>query len=109
MTDPSSGGEASTSEDLREAIQHLIDVIDDADGREGTAELRRVAQAHLGDDGPSSPAGSGSGPGREGDEGDDHHNPAEVLRDALHRFETDHPDLTAAINNVSHYLSGLGI
>lgn len=31
------------------------------------------------------------------------------LLDALHRFETDHPTLTAAINDVAHHLSGLGI
>ena len=33
----------------------------------------------------------------------------ERLRDALHRFETDHPTLTRAINDVSYYLSGMGI
>jgi nucleotide-binding universal stress UspA family protein len=30
------------------------------------------------------------------------------LLDALHRFETDHPTLTAAVNDVAHHLSGLG-
>ena len=31
------------------------------------------------------------------------------LLDALHQFETDHPSLTTAINDVAHHLSGLGI
>ncbi len=31
------------------------------------------------------------------------------LLDVLHRFETDHPSLTRAINDVAYYLSGTGI
>ncbi|NNF55120.1 MAG: DUF4404 family protein [Acidimicrobiales bacterium] len=31
------------------------------------------------------------------------------LLDALHRFETEHPTLTRAINDVAYYLSGTGI
>lgn len=31
------------------------------------------------------------------------------LRDTFHQFETDHPSLTAAINDVAYYLSGMGI
>lgn len=31
------------------------------------------------------------------------------LLDALHRFETEHPSLTRAINDVAYYLSGTGI
>ena len=40
---------------------------------------------------------------------DDANNPVEVLLELLERFETDHPDLVKAINDVSHYLSGMGI
>ncbi|NNE96169.1 MAG: DUF4404 family protein [Acidimicrobiales bacterium] len=31
------------------------------------------------------------------------------LRDALDRFETDHPKLTKLVNDVAYYLSGSGI
>ena len=33
----------------------------------------------------------------------------EHLRKTLERFETDHPELTRAVNDVSYYLSGMGI
>ncbi len=77
----------------RAAVERLVDVIDRNDHDEDAAELREAAVEQL-------VAEPEAGPDR---------NPARRLRDALHRFETDHPTLTSAINDVSYYLSGMGI
>jgi nucleotide-binding universal stress UspA family protein len=34
---------------------------------------------------------------------------ASRLRDVIHRFETDHPSITQAVNDVAYYLSAMGI
>lgn len=100
MTDQNPDGPGTASE-LRAALANLIDAIDEAGPSSESGELRRMAEARL--ERLDRPA--------DGVDGDDeeHEGPLDALRDALHRFETDHPVLTSAINNVSHYLSGLGI
>lgn len=84
------------------AVDRLVDLIDRtggdqpdserADEFEQLAELRQAALDRL-------PAESEP----------DRSRLDQRLRDALHRFETDHPTLTAAINDVAYHLSGLGI
>jgi len=95
--------------EYRAAVGRLVEAIDrDGDGQP-TEELRRAALDELAR--PAVPGGEAMEIGtRVADEEDgDRRNPAEFLLDALHRFETDHPLLTKAVNDVSHYLSGMGI
>lgn len=75
------------------AVDRLIELIDRDVGADGLSELREAAEAQL--EAPSSEAAR--------------RHLGQRLVDALHRFETDHPNLTAAINDVSYYLSGMGI
>ena len=80
------------------AVERLLDLIDrPADGNdpddESRDELRRAATARL----PPPPTEAAR---RRLDQ---------RLRDALHRFETDHPSLTQAIDDVAHHLSAMGI
>ena len=72
------------------AVDRLVDLIDREDV-DRLAELREVALDRL------------------PEHADDDRRLNRRLRDALHRFETDHPTLTAAINDVSYHLSGMGI
>lgn len=84
-------------DDLPVAVDRLIDVID----REATTlvtangvpELRAAASAHL----------------AEPDAEDRRLDLRQRLTDTLEHFETDHPSLTRAINDVAYYLSGMGI
>ncbi len=46
---------------------------------------------------------------RDEEEGESQETRRTTLLDLLHRFETDHPSLTRAINDVAYYLSGTGI
>ena len=73
------------------AVDRLISVIDrdDAD----LADLREAAESQLAE--PESTEQQVVLGGR--------------LREALSRFETDHPSLTRAINDVGYYLSGTGV
>lgn len=87
------GGSDEADAGYRSAVERLIEVIDREDHGGETGELRDAAVEEL-----TTP----TEPDRVG-------NPATRLRDALHRFETDHPTLTRAINDVSYYLSGMGI
>lgn len=77
------------------AVERLIDLIDrdDVDDIEQLAELRAAAIERL----PEDPSTT------------DRSRIDRRLLDALHKFETDHPSLTAAINDVAYHLSGLGI
>lgn len=72
------------------AVEHLVEVLD---GNDQAATLRLAAVEEL------------DGRDKHGAK----HRPGQRLRDLLHRFETEHPDLTRAINDVSHHLSGMGI
>lgn len=80
------------------AVERLIDLID-RDDLESTAdveqltELRAAAIEHLPEESSAT----------------DRRRLDRRLLDALHQFETDHPSLTAAINDVAYHLSGLGI
>ncbi len=76
------------------SVDRLIELIDRHPGEvERYAELRQAAAEQLVD--PTSPQAR--------------RRLHERLRDSLHRFETEHPSLTAAINDVSYHLSGMGI
>lgn len=76
------------------AVERLLDLIDRTDGDDvdRLTELRDAAIDHL----PESSTEDRSRLDRR-------------LLDALHNFETDHPSLTAAVNDVAHYLSAMGI
>lgn len=75
------------------AVDRLIEIIDRDEQAPELAELRDAATAQLKQ--PKSEQSS--------------RHLGERLLDALHRFETSHPTLTSAINDVSYYLSGMGI
>ena len=94
--------------EYRAAVGRLVEVIDSNGENESTEDLRRAAVGELerqaGSDGQAMMARTAAT-----DEDEERRNPAEYLVDALHRFETDHPLLTKAVNDVSHYLSGMGI
>ena len=89
---PSDHGEAQPDEGFRSSLERLIDRIDREEGA-GMAELRQAADDQLAE--PSSTA-----QGRR---------LFQRLTDSVERFETDHPSLVRAINDVSYYLSGMGI
>ncbi len=74
------------------AVDRLVDLIDRTDEVDELSELREAALGRLPD--PTET---------------DRSRLDQRLLDALHRFETDHPSLTAAINDVAHHLSGMGI
>ncbi len=76
----------------RAALGRLLATIE-AEPVPEVVTLREVAEAEL-----SAVDEVGSG-----------HQPGHRLREAIGRFETEHPDLTKAINDVSYHLSGLGI
>ncbi len=78
---------------LSAALDRLIDLIDRDEPSDELIDLRQAAEDQL------------SQPETEED-------PEIVrgrLREVLERFETDHPSLTRAINDLSYYLSGMGI
>lgn len=75
------------------SVDRLIEVIDREDSDAELVGLREAAEAHLAS--PSSEEGRQHLGGR--------------LVDALQGFELSHPSITRAINDVSYYLSGLGI
>lgn len=102
MTDRNTDG-PGTSPELRDALANLIEAIDEAGPSNDSGQLRQMATDRL--DRLDRVANGVD----DAEDEEDHEGPIEALRDALHRFETDHPVLTSAINNVSHYLSGLGI
>lgn len=85
-------GEVGMAPGFVAAVDRLVQLIDREDDAD-LADLRVVAEAQLSD--PASEK-KRTNLGRQ-------------LVDALHRFETTHPDLTRAINDVSHHLSGMGI
>lgn len=77
---------------FRSSLEQLIEVID----RDGTGELeglREAADQQLVE--PDSPRAR--------------RHLGKRLVDAVEQFETDHPSLIRAINDVSYYLSGMGI
>ena len=74
------------------AVERLVDLIDRNDEVDRLGDLREVALERL----PEQPERDRRGLDRR-------------LRDALHRFETEHPSLTAAVNDVAYHLSGMGI
>ena len=76
------------------AVDRLITLIDrQGEEAEPLVELRAAAEQQLADlDAPAARP-----------------RPHQRLLDALHRFETEHPTLTAAINDVSYHLSGMGV
>lgn len=84
------------SDGMTSAVNRLVDVINRDDPAVGEqtsdqlVDLRGAAEAWLGD--------------REEDEDKEG-----LLAAALTRFQTDHPSLTRAINDVAYYLSGMGI
>lgn len=86
------------SDGMTSAVNRLVDVIDRNEktvpqqADEQLVDLRGAAEAWLDDT----------------EEDDDLENEG-VLAAALRRFETDHPSLTRAVNDVAYYLSGLGI
>ncbi len=80
------------------AIERLIELLDrlpddDSGSGENRAELRRAVAAQL-------PPSSSEA---------DRRRLNRRLLDHLHRFETEHPSLTQAINDVAYFLSGMGI
>jgi nucleotide-binding universal stress UspA family protein/predicted transcriptional regulator len=83
---------------MTSAVNRLVDVIDRSEktvpepATEQFVDLRGAAEAWLDDP----------------DEGQDPEKVG-VLASALRQFETDHPSLTRAVNDVAYYLSGLGI
>jgi len=86
------------SDGMTGAVNRLVDVIDRSELDEAEkptdqlVDLRGAAEAWLEDPEQDQEAG------KEG-----------RLAAALTKFETDHPSLTRAINDVAYYLSGLGI
>lgn len=83
-----------TSDDASAAsVDRLIDLIDREDTEAELANLREAAAAHLAE--PASPENRDHLGGR--------------LRDAVQGFEVNHPSITRAINDVSYYLSGIGL
>lgn len=81
------------------AVERLIDLLERTDPArvdevDGLSEMREAALDRV--------AESES-------ESEDRERLDQRLLDALHQFETDHPSLTTAINDVAHHLSGLGI
>lgn len=77
------------------AVERLLDLLerDGVEDDEAKEELRQAATARL----PAPPSETAS------------RRHYRRLLDALHRFETDHPSLTEAVNDVAHYLSAMGI
>ncbi len=82
-----------TETGLLAAIDRMIHVIDRPEVGGDLADLRSAAEAHRND--PESEA--------------NRHQLLDRLRDPAHRFETDHPSLVRAINDVAYYLSGMGL
>ncbi|MGF1598021.1 MAG: DUF4404 family protein [Acidimicrobiales bacterium] len=76
----------------RSSLDRLLDRVEREDA-DGLDELREVASARLADDVDDEQA----------------QRLDKRLASILHRFETDHPTLVRAINDVSYYLSGMGI
>ena len=77
----------------RGSVQRLVEALDNHDGDEDVYELRRAALSELQDRLPNA---IDTRPGHR-------------LREALYKFETNHPVLTSAVNDVSNYLSSMGI
>ena len=75
------------------SVDRLIDLIDREDTEAELVNLREAAAAHLAE--PTSPEGRDHLGGR--------------LLDAVQGFEVNHPSITRAINDVSYYLSGIGL
>ncbi len=75
------------------AVERLVDLIDRSDdSAHCLADLRDAAVRVPSDPSPIN-----------------HRRLGRRLRKTLHEFETDHPSLTAAINDVAYHLSGMGI
>ncbi len=79
---------------LTEALHRLAELIDREAGTMEAEPLRSAVNARL---------------AVERDDGDDDAGTIDRLRSALHDFEAEHPSLTRAVNDVSYYLSGMGI
>ena len=75
------------------SVDRLIELIDREDDETRLGELRQAAATQL-----QQPASHQST-----------RHLGDRLLDALHQFETSHPTITSAINDVSYYLSGMGI
>ena len=75
------------------ALDRLIGVIDGDDSPTELSDLRRAAEEQLDD------------PGSEAVQ----ERLVDRLRQSIETFETDHPAITRAVNDVAYYLSGLGI
>lgn len=86
-------GAARTDPGFVAAVDRLIEIIDRDEQAPELTELREAATAQL----------------KQPDSEQTSRHLGDRLRDALHRFETSHPTLTSAINDVSYYLSGMGI
>lgn len=86
-------GPAKTDPGFVAAVDRLIEIIDRDEQAAELAELRLAATEKLKE--PASDQTS--------------ERLVDRLRDTLHQFETSHPRLTTAINDVSYYLSGMGI
>lgn len=90
--DSSKGG----SKGVEVAVDRLLDVIDRNERSPEDApvgdltELREAAQGWISQPDPAQHSGN-------------------RLREAVRRFETDHPSLTRAVNDVAYYLSGMGL
>ncbi len=84
---------------LPTAVTRLIDVIDTQEPTPELSSLRVDAEAALGGSAPSSAEA----------EDEDEDGLINRLRDTVHHFETDHPSLVRALNDVSYYLSGSGL
>ncbi len=75
------------------SVDRLIDLIDREDTGAELINLREAAAAHLAE--PSSP--------------ESREHLGSRLVDAVQGFEVNHPSITRAINDVSYYLSGIGL
>ncbi len=85
--------EGTVDTGLMAAIDQMIHVIDRTEVDDEFVDLRTAAEAKRDD--PSSEGTSLQLLAR--------------LREAAHHFETDHPALVRAVNDVAYYLSGMGV
>ncbi len=91
---PSSTG--ASERGFSAAVERLIELIDRTEHHGELSDLRQRAEERR----ASPPSG---------EEVDDDDELLGGLRDAVRRFETDHPSLTKAVNDVAYFLSGMGI
>lgn len=91
---PTDDAERTAEAGFQSSLERLLDLIDRDEITEDVSSLRLAADEQLAE--PASPE-------------ERHRHLGLRLKDALERFETDHPSLIRAINDVSYYLSGMGI